>query len=170
MTPYYYSGEILKALLTKACQVPRPAATFLWRVNVRTNQCERGGQWTFGVMIKWWWLCWIKKKLQNNHFCHRVICAGWWRAHKRGLEFFAQVSKIYHKVLIVLRIIITKHWCIEILLHNININIYLLSSMQALFYTDFYIRCVDNLQLIYTISYLYKFFFVSFKEQTNKNK
>ena len=30
----------------------------------------------------------------------RIFCPGWWGAHQRGLELFAQVSKIHHQVLI----------------------------------------------------------------------
>ena len=38
----------------------------------------------------------------------RIFCPGWWGAHQRGLELFAQVSKIHHQVLI--RRYITKYW------------------------------------------------------------
>ena len=56
----------------------------------------------------------------------RIFCPGWWGAHQRGLELFAQVSKIHHQVLI--RRYITKYW----LKNSKNVKVLFMSQFKEL--------------------------------------
>ena len=89
---------------SQASQVPRLASSFLWRVHVRTNQCQRGG----------WWLPWQ----QNIHFCWLEYSVQDDGEHTRGDWNFLPKYPRY----------ITKYW----LENSKNVKVLFMSQFKEL--------------------------------------